>query len=100
MTLQPVPDLPTSATSQGLRHAVRAFRHRDFTIFWSGALVSNTGSWVQNLAVPFVLYELTKSATWVGLATFTQFVPAMLLGPLAGSIADGRDRRRVLLVTQ
>lgn len=85
---------------QGMRHAVRAFRHRDFAIFWTGALASNTGSWVQNLTVPFVLYEITRSATWVGAATFAQFIPAMALGPLAGSIADRHDRRRVLLVTQ
>ncbi len=85
---------------QGMRHAVRAFRHRDFAIFWTGALFSNTGSWVQNLTVPFVLYEITESATWVGAATFAQFIPAMLLGPLAGSIADRYDRRRILLVTQ
>jgi MFS family permease len=83
-----------------LRHALRAFRHRDFAIFWSGALASNTGSWVQNLAVPYVLYQLTESAFWVGLATFTQFIPVMVLGPLAGSIADRFDRRKVLLVTQ
>ena len=44
---------------RGLRYAVRAFKHRDFTLFWSGALASNTGSWVQNLAVPFILYEVT-----------------------------------------
>jgi MFS family permease len=101
-TLEPggPPGRGAAASRQGLRHAVRAFRHRDFAIFWTGALASNTGSWVQNLAVPFVLYELTSSAFWVGLATFTQFVPAMLLGPLAGSIADRFDRRRVLFATQ
>lgn len=92
--------MPTKPPAKGLRHAGRAFRHRDFTIFWLGALASNTGSWVQNLAVPYVLYQVTESAFWVGLATFTQFVPVMLLGPLAGSIADRFDRRRVLLVTQ
>ncbi|OLT15479.1 hypothetical protein BJF78_02040 [Pseudonocardia sp. CNS-139] len=94
------PDEAAAAPPTGLRHAVRAFRNRDFAIFWWGALASNTGVWVKNLAVPFVLYELTSSALWVGLATFAQFVPAMVLGPLAGSIADRFDRRRVLLVTQ
>jgi len=79
---------------------MRAFKHRDFTIFWSGALLSNTGSWMQNLAVPFTLYEITGSAFWVGLATFTQFLPAMLLGPLAVSMADRVDRRRLLFITQ
>lgn len=86
--------------AQGLRHAVRAFRHRDFAIFWTGALVSNSGSWLQNLAVPYVIFEITGSAFWVGLATFSQFIPVMLLGPVGGSIADGHDRRRVLMVTQ
>ena len=49
---------PAEVPPQGLRHAVRAFRNRDFAIFWTGALASNTGSWVQNLAVPYVLYQL------------------------------------------
>lgn len=84
----------------GLRRSVRALHHRDFAIFWTGALASNTGSWVQNLTVPYVLYEITSSAFWVGFATFTQFIPVMVLGPLAGSIADRFDRRRILLVTQ
>jgi MFS family permease len=86
--------------ARGLRHAARAFRHRDFTVFWLGALASNTGSWVQNIAVPIVIYRVTHSATWVGFATFSQFVPVMLLGPWAGSIADRFDRRKVLLTTQ
>ncbi len=85
---------------RGMRHAVRAFRHRDFAIFWTGALASNTGSWVQNLTVPYVLYQITESAFWVGAATFAQFIPAMALGPLAGSLADRFDRRHILMVTQ
>jgi MFS family permease len=86
--------------ARGLSHALRALRHRDFAIFWTGALFSNTGSWVQNLTIPYVFYQLTGSAFWVGFVTFTQFVPAMVLGPLAGSIADRFDRRRILLSTQ
>ncbi len=83
-----------------LRHSLRAMRHREFRLFWWGALVSNIGQWLQNLTVPFVLYGLTDSATWVGLATFSQFMPAMLLGPLGGSLADRLERRKVLIVGQ
>lgn len=85
---------------QGLRRSMRALRNRNFAIFWSGALASNTGSWLQNLTVPYVLYEQTHSALWVGMATFSQFLPTMVFGPLGGSMADRFDRRRVLIVTQ
>lgn len=84
----------------GFRHGVRAFRHRNFRLFFFGAMASNSGNWLQNLAVPFVLFELTQKSVWVGLAGFAQFIPSFLLGPLGGSLADRLDRRRVLLGTQ
>lgn len=90
----------SAAPARGMRHALRALRHRDFAIFWTGAVFSNTGTWIQNLTIPYVVYQLTSSAFWVGVATFSQFIPTMLLGPLAGSVADRFDRRRVLLITQ
>ena len=84
----------------GFRHGMRALRRRDFRIFFAGAVVSNTGNWLQTLAVPYVLFQLTGSGFWVGLATFSQFIPTMLLGPYAGSLADRADRRTVLLIGQ
>lgn len=89
-----------AASRPGLRDAVGALRHRDFALFWTGAVLSNTGSWVQRTAVPFVLFEMTGSATWVGLAAFVGLIPAVFMGPLAGSIADRHPRRKVLLVSQ
>ena len=83
----------------GLGRAFVALRHRNFRLFWCAALVSNTGTWVQNITVPFVLYSLTGSAVWVGVATFAQFIPFVVTGPLAGSLADRVPRRRLLLVT-
>lgn len=79
---------------------MRAFRHRDYRLFFYGALASNSGNWLQNLAVPFVLFELTGKSLWVGLAGFAQFIPAFVLGPLGGALADRIDRRRLLLATQ
>ncbi|MER2135023.1 MAG: MFS transporter [Arthrobacter sp.] len=84
----------------GVAYSFRAFKHRNFSRFWLGALVSNIGGWLSNLAVPFVLYDITGSAVWVGLASVAQFVPGVLLGPLGGALADRYDRRRVLLATQ
>jgi len=91
---------PAAALPGGFRHGMRALRHRDFRIFFAGALVSGSGSWLQNLTVPFVLFELTGKSLWVGLAGFAQFIPAFILGPLGGSIADRYNRRTVLLITQ
>jgi len=79
---------------------MRALRHRNFRFFFAGALASNSGNWLQSLAVPFVLFDLTGMSLWVGLAGFAQFLPAFLLGPLGGSLADRLDRRRLLLATQ
>lgn len=77
-----------------------AFRSRDFLWFWLGALVSNAGTWLQNITIPFVLYRITESELWVGLSTFSLFLPVMLFGPIGGNLADRHDRRRVLLATQ
>ncbi|MET9151874.1 MFS transporter [Streptomyces griseoflavus] len=84
----------------GPRRSVRALRHRDFALFWVAALVTNSGSWLQNLAAPYVLYESTGSAVWVGLATTGQLVPYMLLGPVAGVLAERAPLRRTLLIAQ
>lgn len=84
----------------GLVYSFRAFHHRNFSVFWLGALASNIGGWLSNLAVPFVLYDITGSAVWVGLASVAQFLPGVLLGPLGGALADRHDRRKVLLSTQ
>lgn len=79
---------------------MKAFRYRDFRIFWIGALVSNTGTWVLNLTLPFVLFELTGSAVWVGAAVAAQFLPMFAFSPLGGSVADQYPRRSVLLALQ
>lgn len=91
---------PGAAIDSGFRHGLRAFRHRDFRLFFIGALASNSGNWLQNLTVPFVLFQLTGKSLWVGLAGFAQFIPAFILGPLGGSLADRVDRRLLLLATQ
>lgn len=79
---------------------MKAFRYRDFRIFWIGALISNTGTWVLNLTLPFVLFELTGSALWVGAAVAAQFLPMFAFSPLGGSVADQYPRRSVLLALQ
>ena len=79
---------------------MRAFRYRDYRIFWAGALLSNVGTWMMNLVLPFVLFQLTGSAVWVGATVAAQFLPMVLASPLGGSIADHFPRRVVLLWVQ
>lgn len=96
-------DRATSASPARRRRGTgpaSAFRYRGFKVFWLGALVSNTGTWVQNVTIPFVLYRMTSSAAWVGAAGFAQFLPGVVLSPLGGALADRYDRRRVIVVCQ
>jgi MFS family permease len=77
-----------------------SLRHRNFAMFWAAAVLSNTGSTMQQVTVPFVIYELTKSTAWLGISAAIAFVPPVLLGPLGGALADRVSRRQVLLVCQ
>lgn len=88
------------AAPGGFSYGMRAFRHRDFRLFFLGALVSNSGSALQSLAIPYVILEITESSLWVGMVGFALMIPGFLVGPLGGSLADQRDRRAILLATQ
>jgi len=72
---------------------------RNYRLFASGQLVSNTGAWVQRIAQDWLVLTLTGSATAVGLTTALQFLPTLLLGLYGGVIADRCNKRRVLLLT-
>jgi len=90
-------DPATAGTPAG---AWSAFRSRDFSLFWSAALVSNSGNWMQTITVPFVIDQMTHSTVWVGVAAFCSFFPSTVVGPLAGSLADRYSRRSVLMWAQ
>lgn len=93
--------MPEAAAGTATRSGTfRALRHRDYLVFWLGALVSNIGSWLQNLTVPFVVFQITGSAWWVGAATAAQFAPGFVASPWGGHLADTRERRTLLLVLQ
>ncbi len=80
--------------------ALAAMHHRDFSLFFSAALLSNTGTWMQTITVPYVLDQLTHSTVWVGVGAFCTFFPSTVVGPVAGSLADRYSRRTVLLCSQ
>lgn len=88
------------STKPRVRDSFVALQVPEFRRFFAAALVSGSGSWLQALASPFVMYEITESAEWVGFAVFSGLLPMALVGPFAGPLADRMSRRRILLTTQ
>jgi MFS family permease len=88
------------APSADRGRAMSALRYRDFALFWTTALVSNSAAWMQMVAVPAKLWDLTESATWLGAASMAALAPSVLLTPIAGVLADRVSRRMILIVTQ
>lgn len=74
-----------------------ALRIRDFRLLWTGRLVSSLGSWLLMIAVPARVLLLTGSMAATGLTLAAQYLPWVVLGPLAGVVADRWDRRRLML---
>lgn len=79
---------------------VRVFRHRDFRFLWTGAFLSFIGSWVQTVAQGFLVFQLTGRNDLLALVSFLSSVPISVLGPVAGSLADTFDRRKLLVLSQ
>lgn len=73
--------------------------HQDMRRFFIGNSLSNVGTWLQNTAQILLAYQISHSAGAVGLVMGAQFVSPLLLGPVAGAVADRFDRRQILLVT-
>ena len=78
----------------------RALSHRNFRLFWTGAFLSNVGTWMQAVAQGWLVLELTNSPFWLGLDAFMATSPGLVLTLLGGVFADLIDRRRLLLYTQ
>ena len=81
----------------GLSHALES---RNFRLFVAGQLVSLMGTWTQSVAQSWLVYRLTGSALWLGIATFCQSAPVFFLATFGGLIADRHRRRTILVVTQ
>jgi len=76
-----------------------SLRSRDYRLVWTGAFLSNVGTWMQAIALNWYVFLLTRSAFWVSFVTFINFMPSVV-SPIGGAYSDRYDRRRILLVTQ
>lgn len=82
------------------RTTAQLLTDRTFGPWFAGMLASNAGNWLFNVTAAVVVFRLSDSALQVGLVSVAQFVPLVLLGPLAGSWLDRFDRKRILLASQ
>ncbi len=78
---------------------LQALRIRDFRLLWGGGLVSALGSWLLTIAVPAHILQVTGSLRATGLTVAAEYLPVLVLGPVAGVCADRWDRRRLMLAT-
>ncbi|HEX4129674.1 MAG TPA: MFS transporter [Pirellulales bacterium] len=79
---------------------VRSLRHRNFRLFFAGQLVSLCGTWLQQVAMTWLVWELSHRPSLLGYLSFASQIPMLLLAPVAGAISEHWNRRRALLVTQ
>jgi len=88
------------ADANGLRLVFRALSHRNYRLFFGGQGISLIGTWMQQIAMNWLVYRLTQSALLLGIVGFTSRIPTFLLASLAGVLADRWNRHRVLVATQ
>jgi predicted MFS family arabinose efflux permease len=81
-----------------LPRSLRVLRHRDFALVQLGTGVSAIGTWMQYVALAWGIRQLTSWPFAIALSLVAQFTPSLLLSPIAGSIADRFDRRRVVII--
>lgn len=79
---------------------LRALRHRNYRLFFTGQSISLIGTWMTNLAATWLLWRLTHSAEMLGLLGFSAQVPTFVLASIAGVWVDRLNRHRLLVITQ
>lgn len=83
-----------------LQVMLRALSHRNYRLFFAGQSISLLGTWMQQIAMNWLVYYLTNSTFMLGVVGFMGTLPLFLLAPIGGVWADRWDRRRTLLITQ
>ncbi len=83
-----------------MRHIWRALRHRNYRLFYAGQGISLVGTWMQQIAVSWLVYRLTNSPVLLGISSFALNAPVLVLAPIAGFYADRWNRHKLLIIVQ
>jgi MFS family permease len=86
--------------SRRIPQMLRALRHRNFQLFFSGQMISLVGVWMDNIAEAWLVYRLTGSSLLLGTVAFASQIPVFLLAPIGGMVADRWNRQRIVIATQ
>jgi MFS family permease len=81
-------------------HTLRALRHRNFQLFFTGQVISLTGTWMESVAQAWLVYRLTGSSVLLGLVSFANQIPVFLISPMGGHLADRWNRHKIIIFTQ
>jgi len=84
----------------GLKLIFRSFQYRNYRLFFSGQSISLIGTWIQRIATPWLVYNLTGSAFLLGVVGFAGQIPTFVIAPFAGVLTDRWNRYHILIATQ
>lgn len=87
-------------TLSAFRRTFVSLYHRDFQLFWIGAWLSNIGTWLQTIALGWLVLQMTNSSLYLGLVNFASSVPVFVLSFAAGIYADRHNKRGIIIVAQ
>ena len=85
---------------RGFKTTFRSLRYRNYRLFFAGQSISLIGTWIQRIAMPWLVYDLTKSVLLLGIVGFVGQIPTFLISPFAGVLTDRWNRYHILITTQ
>jgi len=94
------PSKPFAKFSEIFRDTFRSIRHRNYRLFFFGQCVSLIGTWLQNTALAWLVYTITKDSRALGVMSFLGAVPILFLGVYGGTFADEFPKRKIIIITQ
>src|SRR5574344_124255 len=78
----------------------RALKYKNYRLFFFGQCISLIGTWIQQIAMSWLVYKLTKSAFLMGIICFTSAIPALIISPFAGVFIDRINKKNALIIVQ
>ncbi|MDA8025277.1 MAG: MFS transporter [Actinomycetota bacterium] len=82
------------------RSAISSLKQRNYRLYFIGQIISNAGTWMQMVAQSWLVLQISKSGSILGVVSAVQFLPMLFLGPLAGVYTDRYNKRKLLILTQ